>query len=245
MSRKPLEDPDAQWQVRGELNDAVSVPEVAPFTGNRRIMVGFGQGPGYAQEAVFRELVQHKDGTLGSKWPEEMIPPATLPLQLKIQSLRGEVAGDASSLRLSAKGSASMATAFVDNVPQNVRITLRVVPQPGVTVFGLCVRGEGDYAAGRELRFEPAQKRFRYSMAPDGSETPMKGLSKLRDFPGLDKPFDLDVIVKDDIIDACIDNHRTLFHRNTDAMSNRLFFFTQNGSAEFRDIVIRPLRDQE
>ena len=43
-------------------------------------MVGFLGGPAYAGEAVFRELVQQKDGILGTKWPVEMIPKSGAPL---------------------------------------------------------------------------------------------------------------------------------------------------------------------
>jgi len=258
MSRKPLESPDAEWTQRRELADALRVPQVAPFSGNRRIMAGFAPTwllADYAGEAVFRELVQHKDGTLGSKWPKEMIPATMSPMSLTIQRLRGDVSGDMSLLRLSVRDPATVATAFVDGVPQNVRITLRVVPQSGATVFGLCVRGQGDYAAGRELRFEPAQERFRYATAPDGAIPPLISRVAITrppsirradiEIPDIDKPFDLDIIIKDDIIDVCIDNRRTLFHRNEDATGDRIFFFTQNGPAEFRNIVIRPLKDQE
>jgi hypothetical protein len=242
MSRQPLERADARWTKCNGLGDCIAVPQVAPFTGNRRLLVGFGgRFERYATEAVFRELVQHSDGTLGMKWPAEMIPPAGGPLPLKIERLAGDVSPSNAGVRLSA--TAGTATAFMDRVPANVRITLRVVPTGTPRAFGLCVRGRGDYAAGRELRFEPARQRFRYAMP--GGKNPLPAGSRncpvLEAVAGLDRPFDLDVIVKDDIIDACIDQRRTLFHRNRDATGERLFFFTEGGEVTFENLCVRPL----
>ena len=58
--------------------DGLSVPMVAPFGGNRRIMAGWlkytdGLWGGWL---VFRELVQNANGTLGSKWVPEIAPPS-------------------------------------------------------------------------------------------------------------------------------------------------------------------------
>ena len=122
------------------------------------LMVGFTLPVAqYASLALFRELVQNEDGTLGLKWPAEMIPVSGSPISLKIQPLRGDVSGDALSLRLSAGEQNTMATCFSEKVPDNVRITLRIMPDPGASGFGICVRGQGDYTSGKELCFEVSQ----------------------------------------------------------------------------------------
>jgi hypothetical protein len=128
-------------------------------------------------------------------------------------------------------------------VPDNVRITLRVVPDRGATAFGLCVRGEGAYASGKELCFEPAKKRFRYALAPDGADIKGGPPTSLTNVVGLDRPFDLDVIVKDDFVDVCIANQHTLFHLRPDdyAQGHRLFFFVRQGAVQFDSITVRPL----
>lgn len=58
--------------------DGLSVPMVAPFGDNRRILAGWlkftdGLWGGWL---VFRELVQNEDGTLGSKWVPEIASPS-------------------------------------------------------------------------------------------------------------------------------------------------------------------------
>ena len=58
--------------------DGLSVPMVAPFGEKRRIMAGWlkytdGLWGGWL---VFRELVWNTDGTLGTKWVPEIVPPS-------------------------------------------------------------------------------------------------------------------------------------------------------------------------
>ena len=56
--------------------EGLSVPMVAPFGGNRRIMAGWlNHVHGWGGWLVFRELIQNPDGTLGTKWVREIAPP--------------------------------------------------------------------------------------------------------------------------------------------------------------------------
>jgi hypothetical protein len=227
MTTKPIENTREWIQPRSQaLNDRLGVPVVSEFSGNRYIYAGFAGGD-YAQELVFRELVQEKDGTLGMKWPEEMIPRTGEALKLSWKPLKGDVSVDKESVRLRAEG--SMACALVANIPQNVRITLRAKPQAGGPHFGLCARGKGNYEGGCELYFEPAKQRLQYRNGP--------GLEKVS---GLDKEFTIDLIVKDDLVDVCVANNRTLIHRQ-DANGDRLFLFVRKGEVTFDDIRVRPL----
>ena len=132
--------------------------------------------------------------------------------------------------------------------PRNARITLRVVPRPGTAAFGLCLRGHGEYQGGCELRFEPARQRAQYG-APEGrgpakDSTGRVALGRdyaIEDVDGLDRPFQLEIIVKDDIIDTCIDQRRTMITRRSEPDGDRLFFFARDGEV-FREISVRPLR---
>ena len=58
---------------------------------------------------------------------------------------------------------------------------------------------------------------------------------------GLDQPFWLDIIVKDRILDVCMDNRRTFIARRNDLGGKRLFFFAERGEVFFEQIEIRPL----
>ena len=128
-------------------------------------------------------------------------------------------------------------------------LQLRIEPGRDASGFGVCVRGQGNYTSGKELCFEPGKKAFHYSVAPDGREVPplLNGSapSGLKNVMGLDQPFDLDVIVKDDFVDVCINNRYTLFHQRPDDYSNgdRLFFFVRKGSVKFEAISVRPLKE--
>ena len=62
------------------------------------------------------------------------------------------------------------------------------------------------------------------------------------DVEGLDWPFTLDVIVKDWIVDACIDGGRTMVTRRHELLTGgRLFLFAVGRSVMFEDIAVRPL----
>ena len=90
MSRKPIEDTRGWVTPRSQaLHDGIGVPVVSEFTGNRYIYAGFACGGAYAGRLVFRELVQEKDGTLGMKWPEEMIPKSGTALEARMQTGEG------------------------------------------------------------------------------------------------------------------------------------------------------------
>jgi len=58
--------------------------------------------------------------------------------------------------------------------------------------------------------------------------------------PGLDQAFTIDLIVKDDLVDVCVGNRRTLLNRHS-ANGDRLFLFVRNGEVTFDDIKVRPL----
>ncbi len=50
------------------------VMKTAEFKGNRRLAVGFVAEQGFGGQLLFRELVQNRDGSLGTRFPREMIP---------------------------------------------------------------------------------------------------------------------------------------------------------------------------
>ena len=63
---------------------------------------------------------------------------------------------------------------------------------------------------------------------------------------GIDQPFTLDLVVKDDLVDACIDNRRTIITRNRTKFSgDRLFFFVNHGQVVFEEIQVRALLEEE
>ena len=58
---------------------------------------------------------------------------------------------------------------------------------------------------------------------------------------GLNQPFILDMIVKDDLVDVSIDNRHTLIARNQAKINgDRMFLFVNYGEVIFEDVTVRP-----
>jgi len=233
MSREPL----GPWhRPKVDVFDGpqARVMKTAAFTGDRRLGVAFLSNNGYGGYAVFREIIQYEDGTLGTKFPAEMIPASGDALPLRSASV-----GDGRSIRLTAPDGFAVAT--LNDVPTNIRITARVMPAPDSSYFGLCLRGSGSYEAGHELRFEPFRQKVGWR-APQSDSVSENERCAIYDVVGLDRPFTLDIIAKDDIFDVCIDGRRTLVIRLADQLDgDRLFFFAQNADVTFEDLCVRPL----
>ena len=220
--------------------DLLSVPKTATFTGNRRIFAGFLGDRGWGGNTIFRELVQHEDGRLGMKFPPEMIPSSDEPLDLSFKPLTAGASGGGKSVRISA--SDGFEARMLTSVPQNVRITLVVRPEANSQYFGLCLRGAGDYEKGCELRFEPSRQRVQFGTPHEGRMGADSGYA-MEHVEGLDRPFALDIVVKDDVVDVCIDNRRTIVTRYWNPRGDRLFLFAQDADVAFDSIEIRPLSE--
>jgi hypothetical protein len=207
-------------------------------------MAGFTpepKGTAYAGELLVREVIQNSDGTLATKWIEEMIPASGKLLDLPFRESIGTSFKEGKTIQISALNSFSVG--LLEKVPQNVRITLSVIPTAGVKHFGLCFRGKGNYDSGCELQFDTAKQRVQFAPVSNGCITEEAGHWMAIDgVTGIDKPFTLDIIVKDDLVDVCIDNRRTIITRNFTKLSgNRLFFFANDGQVVFENIQVRPL----
>ncbi|MBM3240537.1 hypothetical protein FJZ31_29995 [Candidatus Poribacteria bacterium] len=246
MSRQPL----GPWiKPEPDRLDVLYVPKTAAFKGNRRIYVSWLPDGGWGGNAIFRELIQHEDGTLGTKFPSEMIPRSGDPVDLPFKPLTEGVTGNGKTIRVNAPD--GFAAAMLTDVPHNVRITLQAKAELDSSYFGLCVRGTGHYQQGCELRFEPASQTFRKNLIKKGRQRVQFGVPKdgrmgeesghaINHVEGLERPFTLDIILQDDIVDVCINNRRTIIGRYK-GDGDRLFFFGQNANVVFDAVEIRQL----
>ena len=64
----------------------------------------------------------------------------------------------------------------------------------------------------------------------------------LNDVSDLNKPFTIDIIMKDDIVDVCIGNRRCIVNRLIEKKGDSLWFFVKQGSIEFDNIQISTIR---
>ena len=163
--------------------DGLSVPMVAPFGENRRIMAGWlrytdGLWGGWL---VFRELVWNADGTLGTKWVPEIATPSP-PETFAAQSGRALRVvfphdGDGGPALVFAINTAKRTASFADDEPEvrfaalesadNVRIDnlpelgvnclVRIVrhwdPKAGATIFDAEIGGVRTMICRRKGRF--------------------------------------------------------------------------------------------
>jgi hypothetical protein len=257
MSRDPL----GPWACpRVDVFDGpmARVLKTAAFGGNRRIGVAFlpslqddnDHGAWlYAGNAVFREIIQHEDGTLGTRFPPEMIPPGRAVLDMPFTALtsrgfepRGRLSGaGAEGIRITAL--AGLGVGMLEGVPRNARVSARIRPWEGETpteppaAYGLCVRAAGAYESGYEVRLCPHEQRV--EIRPLGARTaPRPAIAGVR---GLDAAVALDIVLKDDIIDVCVNERRCLVSRFPGLRGERLFLFCENGDVVFESVEVRPL----
>ncbi len=246
--------PLGPWEAISEIiYDGLMVPKVADFKDGRKIVCGFVDYPGWGGNIVMRELVQYPGGHLGMKWPDEVIPKSGPPLDLIFSPQTKGATGNAGLITI--QGESDLEMGMLSNVEQDVYIRMDVVPEQGTEVFGLCVRGGDDYNSGRELRFEPEKERVQFgnpengSLARESNDPAWKGYNfHISDVKGLAEPFQLEIIIKDRIVDVCIDRRRTIINRLRDIdnhKSDKLVFFVKDGRVNFKDIQVRPLLHKE
>ncbi|MEN6663601.1 MAG: LamG-like jellyroll fold domain-containing protein [Phycisphaerae bacterium] len=226
------------WRSRGEFGpweehhprslDNMSVPKVARFGEGRYIYAGFLEDGGWGGNLILRELVQNSEGILGVKFVPELIPPCSddLPAQLA----------------LTLKAADQRAKAVIPNIAGDVRITMTIVPQPGVKKFGLRLRGGAQADDGCELAFDPINRTAVYSAIVDSAGTNW-GTPGIHEVDDLDKPFEVDIICRNDIIDAELMRFRTVTTRFWNPAGDRVQLFAEGGEVTFRDIRIRSLHE--
>lgn len=235
MSRAPF-GPWRQPKVDTFDGSAAHVMKTAAFTGGRRIGAAWiGTRTGnldmgelqFGGDLVFRELTQDANGLLGCRFPAEMTPRAGDALPLRPIALTECATTSAHSVRLQADDGIEVAA--LEDVPRDARITMVVKPAAGSALFGVSLKGSGQLSSGYDLRFLPFESRV---------ELFDRALTGVED---LDRAFTLEIILKDDLIDVCIDQRRCLINRCPELHGDRLFFFALNAAVTFDALEVRPL----
>jgi hypothetical protein len=90
-----------------------------------------------------------------------------------------------------------------------------------------------------ELKVVPAEKAIKFNLVPAAS-MPAGAVRSLRNVDGLAETSTIDLIVKDDLLDVCVNDNRTFIVRIPSG-GQQLGFFARGGAVTFDDIVIRPL----
>ncbi len=228
----PWEQPDYQTLVEEWSN----VAKTAEFKNNRRIAAAWipsrkdnkdHTNERFGGNAVFRELVQLPNGTLGTKFPPEMLPEASSLLTLKLlkDSLVRELSGN--SFLIAAPN--GVGTAHFENIPVNCRITFEIEPNGTNEEYGLLLRSNENGSAGYKLSFSASHQIVQLHD------------TKIYSVEGLNKPLKVDIVMKDGIIDVDVDNRRCIVNRLPEQKGNVLWFFAKHGSVQFKAIKVSPL----
>jgi sucrose-6-phosphate hydrolase SacC (GH32 family) len=207
--------------------DNLAVPKTGAFGKERRIYAGFLTDDGWGGNEVLRELVQDAQGNLGTRFVKELIPACGDPLPVR-ESVRVVAGKERNAVEL-------------PGIPQDYRLELEIVPEPGAAAFGLSLRANASDAC--DLVVTPQQKRVRFSKAAGSSGRSGNGPA-IEAVGRLDRPFKVDLIVRHDILDAEIAGSRTLTTRFWNPGGDRIRLFADSGAVTFRNIRIRPLVDR-
>lgn len=204
--------------------DNLAVPKTAAFGKDRRLYAGFLSDDGWGGNDVLRELAQDSDGNLGTRFVSELIPATAAPLAVQ------------NSVHVKAADKIEL-----PGIPQDYRLEMEVVPEPGAAKFGVCLKADAG-SSGCELTFQPANSRVSFATMA-GSSGKTSGGPALDAVRGLGAAFRVDILVRHDILDAEIAGKRSLVTRFWNPGADRLRFFAEGGAVTFRNIRVSPLQE--
>ncbi len=224
--------PYGPWALQKHHHiDSLTVPKVGAFTGNRRIYAGWMSDAGFGGNLVLRDLVQFDDGTLGTKFVPEMIPPTGQPIALKESERNTQIESESGRQQI-----------LLANLPNDVRITLTLVPQGAVKACGLRLRTSDGENDGTEFKLDPGAARASFSHSThSGSDGPLAGGRSIGGLRDLEKPVRLDVICRHDVVDVEVDGRHTLANYFWNPKGDKLGIWVEGGKLLVRDVTIRPL----
>jgi beta-fructofuranosidase len=183
------------------------VMKSAAFKGNRRLLVGFLQhDEHYGGDRIFRELVQQKNGILGTTLPKEMQPAGSSPRHLQ-------------NIRLDAR----TPRVLVTRSHSYVRLVANAEPESHSS-FAIAIgpAGSGD---AEKLVFDPQTHSVSWFRA-DGKPA----AATLQNVSGLDARVSITLTLYGTVADLSINGERTLIHRLPD-IKNPQVTFVNTGTA--------------
>lgn len=213
MSREPL-GPWTAPAVDAFDGHQCIVMKSAPFRGGRRIGAAF--------------LPRTGGGYAGNVVFRELVQQADGTLATRFVSELMPKLGEPVLLKTNAAGS----PATFAGLPRNLHLTVQLRASTGTKSFGLGLRAGEERKAPTELRFLPARRRVEV----------VNGAA-LNAVDGLTASLRLELYLQDDMLDVCLNGHRTLSSRVTDGAGAGLHFLSEGGALQTQDLVVRPLPD--
>ena len=232
--------PYGPWQYpryQALKEEMANVAKTAEFARNRRIAAAWvpsrqdNKDNGrelFGGSAIFREVVQEEDGTLGTRFPAEMIPPAAEPLKLPVVVDGASTGAKAGEVTI--KASNGLSAAHFKDVPVNSRITLEVESQGDNEEYGLYLRSDEKAGKGYKLRFSANER------------TVSLGNTRIESVDGLAKRTTIDIVMQNDIIDVSINGRRCIVNRTPEQKGGFLWLYAKQGTVTFKSVTIAPLK---
>ena len=231
----PWEYPETQALVE----QWASVYKTAPSKDNRRIAVAYmpcrSHGKDYdgaiwGGNMLLRELLQAEDGNLYTRFLTEVLPassPMKLP-EIKIESAARTGSYANGELRLDAPNGVGVAS--LSGLPVNYRLSLDVVPLGNYDELCLFARATDNRHRGYKLELNANKESvFLHNT----------GINTVKD---LRKPIHIDLILKDEFVDMCVNGKRCIVNRLPEQKGQKLYLFIKNGNVLFKNIRIESIR---
>ena len=235
MSRKPY-GPWIEPKFQAFDEDWSNVVKTAEFLNGRRIAASWipskrdnkdNGDERFGGCILLREVIQLEDGTLATKFPEETMPLSGNELSLRLIPDRNATKISDKQYIVDALGSIGSMTS--GNIPLNCRITFEIIPSGSNEDVGLYLRSTDKASEGYKLSFS-ANKQIIWLAN-----------TKIQAVSGLDKPFKVDIIMKDDIVDVCLNGQRCIVNRLPERKGDSIWFYAKHGKVTFKDIKIYPI----
>ncbi|WP_138478286.1 family 43 glycosylhydrolase [Dyadobacter bucti] len=176
---------------------------------------------------IFREVTQEADGTLNTRFPQEMIPATGKPLDVKINPDLLATQLGKSGVGIDAPG--GVGAAHIENIPMKCRITMEIEPSGPFEEYGFYIRSDAKADKGYKVNFSAHNKIVSL------------GNADMKAVDGLDKTIKIDLILNDDIVDMDINNKRCIVNRMTEQKGDYFWLYAKHGNIKFKSIKISPL----
>ena len=176
--------------------DEARVMKTAAFHKDRRILVGWVGYDNFGGNLVFRELIQNPDRTLGTKFPEEMIP--------------------ATKGRTAIQVHHSHSSAPLQRALAEWRLILQADPADASQPYGLTF--EGKEGPTETLLINPVKGVAAWLDATGRIRNELTGL------PELQRRAMIDIVRKGDLVDLCVNRRHTMIHRLQTASAEASLF---------------------
>jgi len=228
----PWEEPRYQ-----ALNESwVNVVKTASFKEDRRIAAAWipsrrdnkdSNSEVFGGNAIFREVIQQADGTLDTKFPDEMVPATAGAMAAPILPDLLATLNGTDGLTINAPN--GVGSAHINKIPNKCRITMEISPEGPLEEYGFYLRADGKADQGYRANFSP------------NNRIVSLGDTDIKAVEGLDKTIKIDFILDDDIIDLSIDNRRCIVNRCIEQKGDVLWLYAKHGKIIVKSIKVYPL----